>query len=519
MAKQRGKTKRKSKHSKLGKLITVNQPVIVKQSGNLPVHTTVSSSRSQLGQAKTRWLFNEWSQLTALTLGEIEADSQRERLALLIASAHQYQGTHDQARSWARQALAWGCEPKAVAQALVSGMHNTLGRIAILENDEQRVSEHFEASVAVMQLKDTDTNTLVRARILHEANSLQKLSSDQQEDKKALGEEQKLSRSDIVNGFQFILGREPENEQVITEHQALETMEELRKALLESNEFSVKYSRYYRHTKQNNVLNIDTPRVIFMHLPKTGGSTMHRLLSHNFVKDKICPERWNYLRGYTLGDLEKYRLFSGHFDYYTCQMIPGKNNKIITILREPKARLISLYYFERAHRTRVIEQEHLRLAELANKYSLVDFFKLDEVQNHNSIKNTMVNALVGGIQQGRWEHCVSENKEKFLQNDMSDNEKLEKAKANLASMSAFGILEFFEESSDYLFNVLELEMPEVFKVENKLTEVMNTNPGLKPVVQKLVTTDADKILDGLTYLDKELYDYAVNLFKIRLACF
>lgn len=104
---------------------------------------------TSLARAKTQWFFGEWGALAAIDARSLQEHPNRDRFALLIASAHQQLGNHEKARSLARQALEWGCPPRAVAQVLIAGVHNTLGKVAALKEDEPRMAHHFSAAVAV----------------------------------------------------------------------------------------------------------------------------------------------------------------------------------------------------------------------------------------------------------------------------------------------------------------------------------------------------------------------------------
>ncbi len=108
-----------------------------------------------LARAKTHWFFGEWHQLAALDMGSLRTHPDRDRFALLIASAHQQLGGHDKARKYTRMALDLGCPHQVVAQVLIAGVHNTLGRAAALKRDESRIAHHFEASVAAIGSRDT----------------------------------------------------------------------------------------------------------------------------------------------------------------------------------------------------------------------------------------------------------------------------------------------------------------------------------------------------------------------------
>ncbi|RLJ20343.1 hypothetical protein DJ031_05935 [bacterium endosymbiont of Escarpia laminata] len=110
---------------------------------------------SALARAKTHWFFGEWHQLAALDMDSLHAHPDRDRFALLIASAHQQLGHHDKARKYTRMALDFGCLPRVVAQVLIAGVHNTLGRAAALKQDESRIAHHFEASVAAIGTRDS----------------------------------------------------------------------------------------------------------------------------------------------------------------------------------------------------------------------------------------------------------------------------------------------------------------------------------------------------------------------------
>lgn len=113
------------------------------------------SDEATLARAKTHWFFGEWHQLAALDLDSLHTHPDRDRFALLIASAHQQLGEHEKAHACTRMSLNWGCPPRVVAQVLIAGVHNTLGRTAALKQDEPRIAHHFEAAVAAIGSKDT----------------------------------------------------------------------------------------------------------------------------------------------------------------------------------------------------------------------------------------------------------------------------------------------------------------------------------------------------------------------------
>ncbi len=144
-----------------------------------------------LTRAKTHWFFGEWHQLAALDIDSLRAHPDRDRFALLIASAYQQLGEHEKAHKYTRMALDWGCPHQIVAQVLIAGVHNTLGRIAALKQDDARITQHFEASVAAIGTRDAalvsharSVREMARMGLLPQAASLIGLQLPASNDKK-----------------------------------------------------------------------------------------------------------------------------------------------------------------------------------------------------------------------------------------------------------------------------------------------------------------------------------------------
>lgn len=246
-------------------------------------------------------------------------------------------------------------------------------------------------------------------------------------------------------------------------------------------------------------------KTVFLHLPKTGGTTMHHLLKKHYPEQSICPERFNGLRNYAAGELANYRMFSGHFDLPSANLIPG-NKKIITMLREPVSRLISLYYFQRAHRMEEIERHNLHIARLANKYSISEFFQDPEVRAMPGINNSMTRILTQTI-----EGCKSDAKV----NHDDDYLQLEKALEALESLTAFGIMERYEESIKLIFPKLNLPVPEEVPKKQVLDVIANEEKGLRKIEKEPVTEEVIKLIMENVTSDIWLYKKAVGIFERR----
>jgi hypothetical protein len=146
--------------------------------------------------------------------------------------------------------------------------------------------------------------------------------------------------------------------------------------------------------------------MFFLHIPKTGGVSMTNYLSSLFRQDEICPlppgdGRWRSADGrwyYTKSDVESYRFFHGHFDVDFIDMIDPVGLKII-ILREPRARLLSLYDFWRSLSDTWAE-EHLANAPVnpvryAKMVSFSEFVHTENPWIYEAISNAATRQLLG----------------------------------------------------------------------------------------------------------------------------
>jgi hypothetical protein len=151
------------------------------------------------------------------------------------------------------------------------------------------------------------------------------------------------SIDDVVQAFRWILGRELESLAAINNYCKRATGRVgLRNALLRSKEFLWKLGEIQvadlraRSGGGIRCLAPDERRIVFIHIPKTGGTTLHRLLSTAVGEDRVCSARFNDLWQCAGADLATARLFSGHYDRQCLSYIPGSNTRAVTLLREPR---------------------------------------------------------------------------------------------------------------------------------------------------------------------------------------
>src|SRR5438477_7017615 len=96
--------------------------------------------------------------------------------------------------------------------------------------------------------------------------------------------------------------------------------------------------------------------VIFLHVPKTAGTTLNRLIEWEyplFQMYSVDPVffRWSAarLRKLSKERLRKIRVFKGHMLFGLHEVLP-QSATYITVLRDPIERTLSAYYFMRSYK-------------------------------------------------------------------------------------------------------------------------------------------------------------------------
>jgi len=98
---------------------------------------------------------------------------------------------------------------------------------------------------------------------------------------------------------------------------------------------------------------IDEPTPIFLHIPKTGGTTLHSALSWQYLgrptlwlKPSEASERWSppQIQGLDCEHRSHLRLVRGHAYYGVHTEFPGQTT-YITLLRHPLGHIRSQYKY------------------------------------------------------------------------------------------------------------------------------------------------------------------------------
>ncbi|MEO8044949.1 MAG: sulfotransferase family 2 domain-containing protein [Spartobacteria bacterium] len=228
---------------------------------------------------------------------------------------------------------------------------------------------------------------------------------------------------------------------------------------------------------------MDREALIFLHIPKTAGTTLNRIIEWQYsplaiftmdpYRIRATAERFKRLPE---GRRRRLRVVRGHLTYGIHEFLP-QGASYITILREPVARVLSAYYFVLR---RPLNPLHRKLKK--ERLSIEDCIRLFPQRQNLQCR------FIAGVED------TATNGERLL----------DLAKENLAkSFSVVGISERFEESLMLMAKTFDWRIP---SYEN--WKVAKTRPQIDPGAVELIREH--------NRLDLELYEFGKGLFEENL---
>ncbi len=224
--------------------------------------------------------------------------------------------------------------------------------------------------------------------------------------------------------------------------------------------------------------------LIFLHIPKTGGSTLNKILRSQYSRSEtvtLHAPKVEEFRALSAARRGRYRLIQGHLYFGLHRFIP-RASTYITFLRQPVERVLSFYYYARStpdhYLYPLLAAERLDLKTLLARELTVE------------LCNDQTRAIAGD----EWAD----------QQRVVTRTALERAQANLRShFRIVGLQEQFDASLLLLRRAFGWSLP--FYLKENVTKEKPTDKSLDAETRRLVE-DANS-------LDLELYEYARGLFE------
>ena len=293
----------------------------------------------------------------------------------------------------------------------------------------------------------------------------------------------------------FYLGGSQKSEDAYRTHEKHASLVHLREAILSSDE--------YRDRLHSLIEAYNRETVVFIHLEKTGGTTLHNVLTANYAPERASPSHYSYLSEFSLID-NTYDFFSCHIDYDTALRIPRASKQLVALFREPTERLISQYRFWQSHPVNSSSGEY-DPSRLAKKLSPEEFFNHPEVRLLPMINNYYLMTFGPAIRS----LSVFGQEEKL--------KALEVAMQQVQSLHALGLTHRMQESIELISHGLGFPAPKTFETYHKTDDLAAREPGFQKVPTVKMTYRLRGLLDELTYYDNVLFEAAAAEFDLRMA--
>lgn len=228
-------------------------------------------------------------------------------------------------------------------------------------------------------------------------------------------------------------------------------------------------------------------KLIYVHIPKTGGSTLQAIIIRQCGKKKFFRiNRKNSLEDFNLLDKKNINLLVGHFPFgYHTYFDHPEDVQYLSLIRNPITRLVSNYYHILAREN---NPHHSMLVE--NNYSIKEFIEL-------------------GVN-GKTENCYV----RFFSNNINaphnscTTKMLEQAKKNIKThFPIVGITELYDESILLMKNHFGWKQP-YYTTKNKAR--------IKYSLNNDVDEDTIETIKQYNQLDIELYNWAKKRLEAQI---
>jgi Polysaccharide biosynthesis enzyme WcbI/Sulfotransferase family len=245
-------------------------------------------------------------------------------------------------------------------------------------------------------------------------------------------------------------------------------------------------------------------QLIFLHIPKTAGSSLNKMLSEAYGVQQPDGKFTHYNSTLTLIKDPKRRerpVILGHVHHDVIDVL-SPNRKVITFLRDPIERTISAFEFMKSHPEvwlgKLAQGTISEFLSHPNVSKMIRNVQVRLIGSKHNFKKLYADLVAGRLTRDRYFARIQE-----MSLDPVDRETLETAKERIAKLDFVGFTDTFDEDARALFEKLGKPCPEQIARVNQTPERFKKRDKYSAEELELVSS--------LNSLDMELYQFAKQL--------
>jgi len=237
--------------------------------------------------------------------------------------------------------------------------------------------------------------------------------------------------------------------------------------------------------------------LIFMHIAKAGGSTLHTIIDKEYSElvhfMSRGPKDIDKFKMLSAKEKEKIGILKGHMNFGLHELL-SKSCTYITMLRDPIERVLSHYYFIERDRGHFLHKEYK-----STNMNLKDF-----IYKTTDNDNGQTRAFAGVSDT----YSLLKSEQKIIPFGECSSEIFETAKKNLKRFAVVGLMERFDETLILFKRALGWSSPPLYTKQN-VTVGRPSKEDLSPDILALIEEN--------NKFDIELYKHATNLFEEQMS--
>lgn len=251
-----------------------------------------------------------------------------------------------------------------------------------------------------------------------------------------------------------------------------------------------------------------TPKIVFLHIPKTAGQSVRRTLGKTFGQDALAPVLVNdHFNEYPPERLLDYQVFTGHLNWDRLDFVPSPK-VVFTILREPLERIASFYLFMRReaerHTAEELELPELRGQWMAKNLSIDDYFCKKDIEGRNFIDGLYDNFYTHFLA-GRRYGARNKLRAKYGTEAAGDEAILKQALSNAEQLDLVGRVEDMAGFSERLSTLLGQRIDFVKRRVNVNAEIEPSASRFQVLLDMKPRDETVERLHSYARMDSELY--------------